>query len=827
MLDHALAYAALGIPVFPCMEKAKRPLTMHGVKDATTDEQTIRGWWARWPDANIAAAMGSGPAGAQLFAVDCDPRNGGELTYEALIDETGPWPRTPQNMTGGGGTHDLFLIPEGETIPSTKLGQGIDLISDGKYIMLPPSVHPNGRPYIWEASSDPLDPDDPCAFAAPTDALLERVRHRKAAPAWLGGSASLGGSRAQRTPPELKMPAARHALDEERVEELKAALDYIPPHDRDDWLRVGMALQSEAPNGEGYRLWCEWSSGNPDQNGYQRFEGSPKFDADDQRRVWLSFSNKPHETTAASIFRMAMDNGWQQPPGRPKGTSITAPSRERLADAPEVETVPRVVTSNGPDAPQLPEHLLHPPGILGHVVAYDLMTAPRPQPQLAVQGALAMAAVALARRYRTDMGNHPSLFLLNIAKSGSGKEHAKRVIEECLGAAGMETLIGGAGYASGVAVFSRLQSQPRHLSIIDEFGRLLEAAGRSSNEHKTAAITALMEAYGRGNGTMLPTSYSTRGMTAKEREAQEAEKVIAPNISMLSMSTPDAFYGSITDRSIQDGFLPRFIIVESSIGRQKMKKVTEVEVPDTIVEWLQYVEARAMGGGDVDGQRGNLADQAWNRADRKPPLLTIPFDDEAHQVLSDLEDRVLARQEELDREGLAEMMVRTRENAMRVALIVAMATDPTTNSIDATATKWAADYVMHYAEQAVAAVRERIASSEFGKMLQVARQVIDARGHMGGTLADLRRNSRQLRGLQPRLLSEVLEALQEEGSARLVKLKTASGRGRPREAWVHPRYITSEATDTETGAGPSQAETDPSNFRRHTGDGASTPETQQ
>ncbi|MCR9090520.1 MAG: YfjI family protein, partial [Proteobacteria bacterium] len=467
------------------------------------------------------------------------------------------------------------------------------------------------------------------------------------------------------------------------------------------------------------------------------------------------------------------------------------------------------------------------PGILGHVVAYDLMTAPRPQPQLAVQGALAMAAVALARRYRTDMGNHPSLFLLNIAKSGSGKEHAKRVIEECLGAAGMETLIGGAGYASGVAVFSRLQSQPRHLSIIDEFGRLLEAAGRSSNEHKTAAITALMEAYGRGNGTMLPTSYSTRGMTAKEREAQEAEKVIAPNISMLSMSTPDAFYGSITDRSIQDGFLPRFIIVESSIGRQKMKKVTEVEVPDTIVEWLQYVEARAMGGGDVDGQRGNLADQAWNRADRKPPLLTIPFDDEAHQVLSDLEDRVLARQEELDREGLAEMMVRTRENAMRVALIVAMATDPTTNSIDATATKWAADYVMHYAEQAVAAVRERIASSEFGKMLQVARQVIDARGHMGGTLADLRRNSRQLRGLQPRLLSEVLEALQEEGSARLVKLKTASGRGRPREAWVHPRYITSEATDTETGAGPSQAETDPSNFRRHTGDGASTPETQQ
>ena len=43
-LDWALAYAAAGLAVFP-VGAEKRPLTEHGVKDATTDEAQIRGWW--------------------------------------------------------------------------------------------------------------------------------------------------------------------------------------------------------------------------------------------------------------------------------------------------------------------------------------------------------------------------------------------------------------------------------------------------------------------------------------------------------------------------------------------------------------------------------------------------------------------------------------------------------------------------------------------------------------------------------------------------------------------------------------------------------------
>ncbi|HET6497059.1 MAG TPA: bifunctional DNA primase/polymerase, partial [Thermoleophilia bacterium] len=57
MLRAALDFAARGLPVFPC-KADKAPLTAHGYKDATTNENTIRAWWGRRPDAEIGVATG-------------------------------------------------------------------------------------------------------------------------------------------------------------------------------------------------------------------------------------------------------------------------------------------------------------------------------------------------------------------------------------------------------------------------------------------------------------------------------------------------------------------------------------------------------------------------------------------------------------------------------------------------------------------------------------------------------------------------------------------------------------------------------------------------
>ena len=45
-----------GMAVFP-VNADKKPLTTRGVKDATTDEEQIRAWWARYPHADIGWAV--------------------------------------------------------------------------------------------------------------------------------------------------------------------------------------------------------------------------------------------------------------------------------------------------------------------------------------------------------------------------------------------------------------------------------------------------------------------------------------------------------------------------------------------------------------------------------------------------------------------------------------------------------------------------------------------------------------------------------------------------------------------------------------------------
>ena len=174
LLEAALSYAFVrGWAVLPLKPRGKEPLTEHGVKDATTDPAKIEEWWRRWPTANVGIATG---AVSGLVVLDIDPRNGGDEELEGLLAEHGGWgvptddsnhPETYTVLTGGGGQHYYFAV-EGPA-PSRKLAEGVDLKGDGGYVVAPPSVHPSGRPYMAEASTEHLSP-------AP-------------APAWLLGAA--------------------------------------------------------------------------------------------------------------------------------------------------------------------------------------------------------------------------------------------------------------------------------------------------------------------------------------------------------------------------------------------------------------------------------------------------------------------------------------------------------------------------------------------------------------------------------------------------------------------------------------------------------------
>lgn len=144
-LASALKYATvLGWPVFPVKPRAKEPLTEHGFKDATTDESQIREWWKKWPNANIGV-----PTGVKFDVLDEDPRHGGDESRERLEAQHGRLPDTVQQQTGGDGRHYLWT-PNGR--PSGVLAPGLDWKAKGGYIVVAPSIHPSGKPYVWDGA---------------------------------------------------------------------------------------------------------------------------------------------------------------------------------------------------------------------------------------------------------------------------------------------------------------------------------------------------------------------------------------------------------------------------------------------------------------------------------------------------------------------------------------------------------------------------------------------------------------------------------------------------------------------------------------------------
>jgi len=127
-------------------------MTPHGHREATTDTSVIQAFFAQHSDANVGIRTGRDSG---LLVLDIDPRHGGDDTLAELLHEHGKLPPTPEVLTGGGGRHLYFQHP-GLEIRRHQLAPGVDVKSDGGYVVAPPSAHIVGE-YVWEVSGHPDD----------------------------------------------------------------------------------------------------------------------------------------------------------------------------------------------------------------------------------------------------------------------------------------------------------------------------------------------------------------------------------------------------------------------------------------------------------------------------------------------------------------------------------------------------------------------------------------------------------------------------------------------------------------------------------------------
>ena len=417
----------------------------------------------------------------------------------------------------------------------------------------------------------------------------------------------------------------------------------------------------------------------------------------------------------------------------------------------------------------MPKNLLNPSGILADIVNYYNATARAPQHGFAVQVSLAIGSLLCGRRFRTTKANHTSMYFLNVAKSSTGKEHIKTVCENVLEACNKEDLLNGSGYTSAGAVFSTLLRRPRHLTIIDEFGRYLEASGAKGNSNFQEANTQLMEAIGRCHGTMRPLAYSTMSVSSEKADEMAKRKIKNPAITLVSMTTPSTLFANISSNNVSDGFLGRFIVSISEQPRTVHDDRDYVDVPKRIVEWSDKIDARF----------GLMA--TAELAEDTPHFVELSFDHKSMQLLREFDQERVDLSNELESHGLEALAGRSKEMAMRMAMVVALAKDPDANTIDSDSTGWAIQYVRFSLKQTVSVMKRNISNSEVEAEKKEILNALRSKGGDGITWSAMMKQA-PFSKFSRKALEEILRTLEAAELASLKEVKP-EGRGRPSQVW--------------------------------------------
>jgi hypothetical protein len=297
---------------------------------------------------------------------------------------------------------------------------------------------------------------------------------------------------------------------------------------------------------------------------------------------------------------------------------------------------------------------------------------------------------------------------------------------------------------------------------------VLEAASIKHGARAASTMRALMEAWGRCDGVIRPQGYSTFGMSAQDIQKMEQRTIRNPALTLLAMTTPESFFDSVGSSAARDGFLNRFLIVESDIGRQPGRHIDAIPVHESVIDWVASVNT--VDTGIATGP------------DMMPAPKVVPFAKTALDAFKCFEVECIGLMDAHDDDGLAEMFGRSNEIAMRLSLIIAVGCQA--EVIEQAHANWAIQYVRQHALRTVERLKTSVADSEFEQLTnQVHAEILKAR-ERGLTEREINQRCRKFRALDQRGKLNVLNTMAFTGDIQRVEFPPAGGRGGKRISWI-------------------------------------------
>ena len=281
-------------------------------------------------------------------------------------------------------------------------------------------------------------------------------------------------------------------------------------------------------------------------------------------------------------------------------------------------------------------------------------------------------------RHFNISGTGLNQYVLLLAGTGKGKEGAADGIDLVYqtlrpSIPEIETFRGPSNLASGPGLVRMLGEKdvPSVLAIVGEFGlRLCAMTDPRANSAELTLKAALLDLFGKSGEykTLSPIVYSDSVKNTKLLES--------PAFSLLGVSTPETFFDRLTEASVMDGLIPRFLTIVYQ-GEAKESSEHRVTTMDSALmqKLLKAVET------SIYMSRNNT-------------FCHIPMTDAAKKMTRTFEIDVVRKMNEIEGESATlSLLNRAHLKVLRLAGLAACLSNPGKPQVTEIHAKWAIEFV--------------------------------------------------------------------------------------------------------------------------------------
>lgn len=461
------------------------------------------------------------------------------------------------------------------------------------------------------------------------------------------------------------------------------ALYEIRPSASDDWSLLDSKLAQHI---------CFYTR-NPDQ-AIRLFRGSALYRGSGEKRGYDTKDKYENEY----LLRRTFNRAWSLEIAREEERVRTVEEVDKMVKdnlAQKMSEIEKEALEAVPLSERKLPAISFPPGLVGDIAKYIYKSAPRPVPEVALSGALSMVSGIVGRHYNINSSGL-GLYLVLLAGTGRGKEAASTgvslLMDNITSNIPAATLFRGPSQIASGQGLIRVMAEdtdeggiPSKLIILSEFGHTMNViCSRDANSADVRTRQVLLDMFSKNSwGSVIKESaYADKQNNTKE--------IRSPNLSLMGDTTPESFFKAVSLDILNEGFLPRFLVIEYDGPRTPSNYEANRIPPTDLVTRCQNMVAQVISMRDSN------------------QCINITMTDEARKLLTDFD--AYCDMKINTKNVVAEMWNRSHLQALRVAGVVAVGANIFEPVVSEEIAKWAIDLV----KRSVFSVEKRLGTGAHG-----------------------------------------------------------------------------------------------------------------